>query len=142
MSFEGSGMSFEDTRGCRSKAREDVVRGRERMPFQSSNQTMSSCRTRVCHHAEPLQRLRERNDNGGGHRCIWPDHGPTPKTWYKEAKRFFTQKCKMQNSQRDPALFYKGKREDAVVVAVYVDDMTIAGKEEKVLEIKRKIAEE
>jgi len=35
-----------------------------------------------------------------------------------------------------------GKGEHAVVVAVYVDDMTIAGKEEKVLEIKRKIAEE
>jgi len=53
-----------------------------------------------------------------------------PKTWYREVKRFFTQKCKMQTSQRDPALFYKGKGEDAVVVAVYVDDMTIAGQRE------------
>ena len=75
-------------------------------------------------------------DNNGGGLII------APKTWYKEVKGFFTHKCKMQKSQRDPALFYKGKGEDAVAVAVYVDDMTIAGKEEKVLETKRKIAEE
>ena len=36
-----------------------------------------------------------------------------PKTWYREVKRFFTQTCEMQKSQRDPALFYKGTGEDA-----------------------------
>jgi len=41
-----------------------------------------------------------------------------PKTWHREVKRFFTQTCKMQKSQRDPALSYRGKGEDAVVVAV------------------------
>jgi len=62
------------------------------------------------------------------------------RAWYEAVRAFYTEECGLRVSERDPALFYEGEGENMIMLAVYVDDMTIAGASHKVMKMKERLA--